>query len=236
MIRCLVIDDEPPALAILANYIRQVPFLELVATLTDPVAGLARLQQGHVDLLFLDIQMPRLTGLQLLRLCGPCKVVLTTAYAEYALDGFEHDVVDYLLKPISFERFLRAVSKVRAPLSIPASPPSFVPPPVYFFVKGETKTKYLRVKYSDIIYVESLHNYVILHLPAGQRIITYHTLKEMVELLPRPPFLRVHKSYIVSLDHVRILDGNTIHVHDKELPVGETYREQLYQLVRASRP
>jgi DNA-binding LytR/AlgR family response regulator len=228
MIHCLVIDDEPPALAILTSYIDQVPFLELVASTTDPVEGLALLKRHRIDVVFLDIQMPKLTGLQFLRLCGPVKVILTTAYTEYALDGFEYDVVDYLLKPISFERFLKSVTKLYTLL------PSILPPLDYFFVKGETKSKYLRVRYADLLYVEGLHNHVNLHLSA-QRMITYQTLKDMTELLPSPPFLRVHKSYIVSLDHIRILDGNTLYIGESVIPVGDTYREQLQRFIRPGR-
>jgi DNA-binding LytR/AlgR family response regulator len=250
MIRCLVIDDEPPALAILADYIGQTPFLTLVGTTTDPIEGLTWVQQGHADLVFLDIQMPRLTGLQFLKLAGhKARVVLTTAYPEYALDGYENDVVDYLLKPIAFERFLRAAHKalvllapaaapalpipvVVTPLQPPPGPPSVVAPD-YFFVKGETKNKYLRIAHADVLYVEGLNNYVLLHLPS-QRVATYHTLKELVETLPQPPFLRVHKSFIINLNHVRLLDGNTLYVHEKLIPVSDTYREALYRVVRGS--
>jgi DNA-binding LytR/AlgR family response regulator len=247
MIRCLVIDDEPPALAILADYIGQVPFLTLAGTTTDPIEGLTWVQQGRADLVFLDIQMPRLTGLQFLKLAGhKVRVVLTTAYPEYALDGYENDVVDYLLKPIAFDRFLKAAHKV---LSIPA-PNALVAPalvatpapagsalasqvPGHLFVKGDTKNKYLRINYADILYVEGLNNYVLLHL-LHERITTYQTLRELAEALPQPPFLRVHKSYIVSLDHVRLLDGNTLYVQDKLIPVSDTYREVLYRIVRGS--
>jgi DNA-binding LytR/AlgR family response regulator len=245
MIRCLVIDDEPPALAILADYIGQVPFLTLAGTTTDPIEGLTWVQQGRADLVFLDIQMPRLTGLQFLKLAGhKARVILTTAYPEYALDGYENDVVDYLLKPIAFERFLKAAHKALALLApaaasvVVASPqpvlspaPVAAPAPDYFFVKGETKNKYLRVAHADVLYVEGLNNYVLLHLPS-QRVATYHTLKELVETLPQPPFLRVHKSFIVNLDHVRLLDGNTLYVQDKLIPVSDTYREALYRVVR----
>jgi len=247
MIRCLVIDDEPPALAILADYIGQIPFLTLVGTTTDPIEGLTLVQQGRADLVFLDIQMPRLTGLQFLKLAGhKARVVLTTAYPEYALDGYENDVVDYLLKPIAFERFLKAAHKaltLLAPAIAAAgvtgapAPPLF-PAPValppasgHLFVKGDTKNKYVRIKYADILYVEGLNNYVLLHLP-HERIATYQTLKELADTLPQPPFMRVHKSYIVSLDHVRLLDGNTLYVQDKLIPVSDTYRETLYRVVR----
>ncbi|MGI4870740.1 MAG: LytR/AlgR family response regulator transcription factor [Janthinobacterium lividum] len=243
MLRCLVIDDEPPALAILADYIGQVPQLTLVGTTTDPLEGLSWVQQGRADLVFLDIQMPRLTGLQFLRLAGArCKVVLTTAYPEYALDGFENDVVDYLLKPISFERFLKATHKALAllapvpppvpvPVAAAVAPAAAAPTAGHIFVKGETKNKYLRIAHADILYIEGLNNYVLLHLP-DQRIATYQTLKELADTLPQPPFLRVHKSYIVSLDHVRLIDGNTLYIQDKLIPVSDTYRDALYQLVR----
>lgn len=252
MIRCIVIDDEPPALAILADYIGQVPLLELVGTTTDPIEGLTWVQQGRADLVFLDIQMPRLTGLQFLRLAGPrSRFVLTTAYPEYALEGFENDVMDYLLKPISFERFLKAAQKALAVLLPATAAAPVVPEPAplpaatapvvatapgagYLFVKGDAKNKFVRVDFADIRYVEGLNNYVVLHLPT-ERIITYQTLKELADTLPQPPFLRVHKSFIVSLDHVRAIDGNTLYVHDKMIPVSDTYRDALYQLVRGGR-
>ncbi|SET82190.1 LytR/AlgR family response regulator transcription factor [Hymenobacter actinosclerus] len=245
MIRCLVVDDEAPALAILADYISQVPFLTLVGTTTKPIEALTLVQQGGVDLVFLDIQMPRLTGLQFLKLAGnKCRVILTTAYPEYALEGYENDVVDYLLKPVSFERFFKAAQKAltllpgpppAAPAAPLAPPPAPVltpaPPADHMFVKGESKNKFLRVEYADILYIEGLSNYVAIHLP-GLRLVTYHTLKDLTDLLPQPPFMRVHKSYIVSLSKIRMVDGNTIYIGDKEIPVSETYREQLYQLIR----
>jgi DNA-binding LytR/AlgR family response regulator len=242
MIRCLAVDDEAYASVILADYIRKVPFLELAGTTTSPIEALTLVQQGQIDLVFLDIQMPELTGLQFLKLCGnKCKVILTTAYPEYALEGYEHDVIDYLLKPISFERFFKAAQKAAALLS-PAAPslpaasfPAAAPAPAtansYMFIKGETKNKYLRIDYADILFIEGLKNYVSVHTP-GKRLVTYLTLKDLEEQLPQPPFLRVHKSYIVSLDKIRLVDGNTLYIQDTMIPVGETYREQLYKLIR----
>ncbi|WP_324678552.1 LytTR family DNA-binding domain-containing protein [Hymenobacter sp. GOD-10R] len=243
MIRCLVVDDEAPALLILADYISQVPFLTLVGTTTNPIEALTMVQQGQADLVFLDIQMPKLTGLQFLKLAGSkCKVILTTAYPEYALEGYENDVVDYLLKPIAFERFFKAAQKALAllPATISAAPavstaPAIAPPAPpatsHMFVKGESKNKFLRVNHTDILYIEGLSNYVSIQLPT-QRVVTYQTLKDLAETLPQPPFLRVHKSFIVSLDKIRMIDGNTIYILDKEIPVSETYREQLYRLIR----
>ncbi len=230
MIRCIAVDDEAPALAILADYIGQVPFLTLAGTTTNPIEALTWVRQGRADLVFLDIQMPRLTGLQFIKLSGnKCKVVLTTAYPEYALEGYENDVVDYLLKPVSFERFFKAAQKVLA--LWPAAPAAASAPANYLFIKGETKNKYVRVSHADVLYIEGLSNYVSIHLP-GQRLVTYQTLKELAKTLPQPPFLRVHKSYIVSLDKIRMVDGNTVYIGGKLIPVSETYREQLFRLIR----
>ena len=243
MLRCIAVDDAAFATRLLASYIQKIPTLELVGTTTNPLEALQWVQEGRADLVFLDIQMPELTGLQFLKICGNrCKVVLTTAYPEYALDGYENDVVDYLLKPIAFERFLKAAHKALALLAPPPPAPVAVAPvaapapvapaaPGHLFVKGDTKNKYLRISHADILYVEGLNNYVLLHLP-HERIATYQTLRELADSLPQPPFMRVHKSYIVSLDHVRLLDGNTLYVQDKLIPVSDTYREALYRVVR----
>ena len=239
MLRCIAVDDEAYASRLLAAYIRKIPGLELVGTTTNPIEALQWVQAGRVDLVFLDIQMPELTGLQFLKLCGSkCKVILTTAYPEYALEGYEHDVVDYLLKPVAFDRFLRAVQKAQALLALAVAAAVVAPPAApapsasgYLFVKGESKNKFLRVSHADILYAEALGNYLALFVP-GQRLVTYQTLKELTEQLPQPPFLRVHKSFLVSLDKISMVDGNTIYLDGKAIPVGETYREALYRLVR----
>ncbi|GAB3814941.1 LytTR family DNA-binding domain-containing protein [Pontibacter rugosus] len=199
------------------------------------------MQEGKVDLVFLDIQMPELTGIQFLKICGSkCKVILTTAYPEYALEGYEHDVIDYLLKPIPFDRFLKAVHKaqsimqqqpVSAQVSATPAPVAASPAPEYMFVKGETKNKFLKIDYNDILYVEGLKNYVSIYLP-GQRLVTYQTLRDLEQQLPQPPFYRVHKSYIISIDKVNMVDGHTIYMGDKEIPVGETYREGFLSMIR----
>ncbi|MBC6697440.1 LytR/AlgR family response regulator transcription factor [Hymenobacter puniceus] len=242
MLRCIAVDDEAYASRLLAAYIQKIPGLELAGTTTNPIEALQWVQEGRADLVFLDIQMPELTGLQFLRLCGSrCKVILTTAYPEYALEGYEHDVIDYLLKPIAFDRFLRAVQKAQAllapqlpavaatPLSVAAAPTA--PANDYLFVKGESKNKFLRVSHADILYAEALGNYVTLFV-AGQRLTTYQTLKELAAQLPQPPFLRVHKSFLVSVDKISMIDSNTVYIGEQAIPVGETYRESLYRLVR----
>ncbi|NML66024.1 response regulator transcription factor [Hymenobacter sp. RP-2-7] len=240
MLRCIAIDDEAYAIRLLASYIQKLPtLLALAGTTTDPLEALRWVQEGRADLVFLDIQMPELTGLQFLKICGNrCKVVLTTAYPEYALDGYEHDVVDYLLKPISFDRFLRAVQKAQALVAPPVAlwPPALPALPAsagldYLFVKGESKNKYLKLNYADILYVQGLKNYVSIMLP-GQRVVTYLTLRELEAQLPQPPFVRVHKSFIISLHHLRLVDGNTLHVGPERIALGETYRDDFFRLIR----
>lgn len=228
MIRCLVVDDELYATKIIADHIGKVAYLELAGTTTSAVAALSLVQQGGIDLVFLDIQMPELTGIQFLKLYGgKCKVILTTAYPEYALDGFEHDVVDYLLKPIAFDRFLRAVGKVNemigalAPTSAPVD---------HIFVKGDSKHKFIRIAYRDILYVEGLKNYVSIYTTAGQRVVTYQSMRDMEELLPQPLFFRVHRSFIISADKISMVDGNVVYIGEQAVPVGETYREGFFRL------
>ncbi|WP_266205513.1 LytR/AlgR family response regulator transcription factor [Pontibacter kalidii] len=248
MIRCIAVDDEAYAANIIADYISKVPFLELVGKTTNPIEAINWVQEGKVDLVFLDIQMPELTGIQFLKICGSkCKVILTTAYPEYALEGYEHDVVDYLLKPIPFDRFFKAVHKAQtllqakraSPSTLAVAPgqpaaepaPAAASAPEYMFVKGESKNKFLKVAYGDILYVEGLKNYVSLYLP-GQRLVTYQSLTDLAEQLPQPPFYRVHRSYIISIDKVNMVDGNMIYINDTAIPIGETYRESFLKRIR----
>jgi DNA-binding LytR/AlgR family response regulator len=247
MIRCLAVDDEAYAVKIIADYIHKIPFLELAGTNTSAIEALGLVQQGGIDLVFLDIQMPDLTGIQFLKLCGSkCKVILTTAYPEYALEGYEHDVIDYLLKPIAFDRFFKAAQKAQnllrpaaSPVLLPAATtlqpplpaPEATPAPDYMFIKGDSKNKFLKVSYDDILYVEGLKNYVSVFMP-GQRLVTYQTLRDLEAQLPQPPFYRVHKSYIISVDKIRMVDGHTIYIQDTAIPIGETYREGFYKMIR----
>lgn len=246
LIRCLAVDDEAYALTLLADYIQQVPFLKLVKTTTSPLEALRFCQTGQVDVLFLDIQMPELTGLQLLRLCGKrCKVILTTAYSEYALDGYENDVIDYLLKPISFERFLRSIQKVLpfflsaestidAPLPLVA-PSTLVTEPTFLFLKGDTKNKYVRVNHGDIHFVEALKNYVSIQLTTD-RLIIYSSIKALLGQLPCPPFMRIHRSYLVALDKVESIDGHLLYIRNRRLPIGDTYRAEVLRVIGARQP
>lgn len=238
MIRCLAVDDEAYASEIIATYIKKTPFLELVGTTTNPFDALTLVNEDKVDLVFLDIQMPELTGIQFLKICGnKCKVILTTAYSEYAMEGFDLDVVDYLLKPVSYERFYKSVAKAQDLLKLSTSLPEQVPANTpqandFMFIKGDAKNKFIKVKYADILYIEGLKNYVSIYTSAQQRIITYQTLKELESQLPHPPFYRIHKSYIVSTEHIKMVDGNAVQIGDQFIPISETYRNDFFRVIK----
>ncbi|MCR8559169.1 LytTR family DNA-binding domain-containing protein [Mucilaginibacter sp. BJC16-A38] len=238
-LRCLIIDDKPLAIDILADYTRKVPFLELVATTTNPIEGLNIVREQNIDLVFLDIQMPELTGIQFIKISGKqCKIVLTTAYTEYALDGYEHDVVDYLLKPIAFERFYRAAEKafnliaIQPNSNIKAAPIVVTEKPAeYLFVKTEHRIQ--KINLVDILYIEALQNYVSLNTTAG-RVMSLQPLKKIEEQLPAVEFIRVHKSYIISLRHISSVERSRIFIGDTIIPVGDSYRDGFYKVIEKS--
>lgn len=230
-LRCLLVDDKPLALDLLTDYVSQVPFLHLVGALTNPLDALALVDHTAVDLILLDIQMPHLTGLQFLKaLNGRLPVILTTAYAEYALDGFEHDVIDYLLKPISFERFYRAVKKAQDRLQAPVEQSASARP--FLFVKTDHRLQ--RVDLPALLYIEGLQNYTVLHL-ATEKIIARQTVSHLAQQLPAEAFIRVHKSFIVALAHISSVERSRISIQRAEgeaavlIPVGDRYRDAFYQ-------
>lgn len=238
-IRCLIIDDKPLAIDILADYAGKIPFLNLIATTTNPIEGLSIIREQKIDLVFLDVQMPELTGFQFLKIAGKqCLVVLTTAYSEYALDGFENDVVDYLLKPISFERFFRAAEKayrfLNQELIISISDQKdektaqHLASSEFLFVKTEHRIQKVNIR--DILYVEALQNYISFYTLTG-RIMSLQPLKKIESLLPQNEFVRVHKSYIVSLRHVDSVERGRILIGEAIIPVGDSFRENFYKKV-----
>ena len=234
MVRCIAVDDEPLALDIISDYVAKVPELTLVASTTNAIEALTMVQNGEADLVFLDVQMPELTGIQFLKIInGKCDVILTTAYPQYALDGYELNVVDYLLKPIAFDRFYRSVQKVlnnRPPQ--PVQQPISTPPPSdavdFIFVKTEHKIQ--RVDLDDILYIEGLKDYISIYTPA-ERIVTLQNMKKMEDILPSGRFLRVHRSYIVALDKIASIERGRIFIEDKIIPVGDTYRDTFYKYI-----
>jgi DNA-binding LytR/AlgR family response regulator len=236
MIRCLVVDDEPLALHILEDYISKMPFLQLVKVTTNPIEALQLVQEGNIDLVFLDVQMPELTGIQFLRIAnGKSKVILTTAYSQYALEGYELDVIDYLLKPIAFDRFFKAVQKAQTIIQ-PAAKPEIKTETApqsdflsdFIFVKTEHKIQ--KVYLNDILFIEGLKDYISIFTPT-ERIITLQNMKKMEDALPEKHFIRVHKSYIVSINKIDSIERSRIFIGDKVIPVGDTYREEFFKIV-----
>lgn len=236
MINVITVDDEPLALEVLETYISKLPNLNLVAKCNNAIEAFQALNTHQVDLMFLDIQMPQITGIDFLKtLANPPKVVFTTAYSEYAVDGYELNVVDYLLKPISFERFVKAIDKVilsskadqnKVTVAAPAEKAD------YIFVKADKKL--VKVRFEEIFYIEGLKDYVILHTPNG-RIVTLQTMKSLERKLSDDSFMRVHRSYIINLNHIDALDGNSVLIKKKMLPVGKNYKETLLEVVNKNR-
>ncbi|MNK67098.1 Sensory transduction protein LytR [compost metagenome] len=231
--KCIIVDDEPPATRILENYIGKVNFLEKAGVFNDSLKALEFLNTQTVDVIFLDIQMPQLTGLQLSKIISKnIKVIFTTAYPDFALEGFELNAVDYLLKPISFERFYQAVSKLNSEPKIEISNQNNLPD--FLFVKTDGKNKFQKVFLTDILYVESLQNYVCIHT-SKQQIITHSSLKNVIESLPENEFIQIHKSYVISLKHIESTDNFSVFINGKELPIGATFKDAFFDKIEENK-
>ncbi len=228
MINCLIVEDEPLAAELLKSYIGKVPDLTLIGHCDTAVSAFAVLQRQPVQLMFLDIRMPRLTGFELLKtLQNPPAVVLTTAYREYAVESYDHDVLDYLMKPIQFDRFLKAIGKyyqrqTAQPAAAPALADSFEQAYLFFRVDRSQQKVWLK----DILYIEGLGDYVKIHTTEGP-VVTYERLSYLEEKLPEEHFIRVHKSFIVCADQIKSYSGSEVKVGDKRLPVGRMYKDRL---------
>ena len=232
MIRCIAVDDEAYAAEIIADFINKTPGLVLAGSTTDPFTALKLIEDGQIDLVFLDIQMPELTGIQFLKICGDkCKVILTTAYEEYAVRGFDLDVVDYLLKPIPYERFYKSILKAKKLIAQSPVVQSVAAANEYIFVKGDTKNKFTKVDLKEIAYIEGLKNYVSVYT-ATQRLITYQTLREFEAQLPASEFIRIHKSYIIPFSQIVSIDGNTVYLKNDDLRIGDTYKEAFFKAIK----
>lgn len=223
---CYIIDDEPPAIKVLEHYIRQTPQLRLLGSATDPIKGMQAVREQNPQILFLDINMPRLSGISLLKaLPRPPAVIFTTAYPEYALEGFELEAADYLLKPIAFERFLKAVNKAHRLLTAPEphEPPSFL--------LLQADRKLYRVPLQEILFLEAYGDYVKVHT-SRQVYVPKTTLNQLEEELPADTFLRVHRSYLVALPGIRYMEGNFVMVGEVKVPVGRSYKERLLERLK----
>jgi DNA-binding LytR/AlgR family response regulator len=235
MINCLIVDDEQHAIDILTHYISQTPFLHLAASTTNPIEALQIVNEQPIELIFLDIQMPELSGLDFIKaIHGKAKVILTTAYSEFALESYELDVVDYLLKPIRFPRFLQAVQKVakETPEPVKESSSEEVEDD-YIFVKTESKGKLLKINLADIDYIEGMKNYVAIHC-AEKKTLVYTSMKELEERLPHKRFLRVHKSFIIPIAKITGIEGNLARLKNvnSEILIGENYKADLMEIIR----
>ncbi len=230
---CIAVDDEPKALDILTLFIAKIPFLELLGTFRDPLQAMNYIAENRPDLIFLDISMPGITGLQLLRsLPNPPLIILTTAYSEHALDGYELNVVDYLLKPFEFERFIKAVNKANELYALKTGTTRKEKKAAgdedqIVYIKDRTKT--FRVKVNTIQYVEGLGNYVTFFL-TDKKIVTYLSIQDVLAMLPPGKFCRIHKSYVVSLKHIDIIENHQVIINNKPIPIGLKYRDSFNRL------
>ncbi len=231
--KCIIVDDELPALRLLTDYVEKTPELQLVGTAEDAFKAMALLNSQKIDIMLLDIQMPELTGIDLLKsLSHKPYTIFTTAYPQYALEGYELNVVDYLLKPITFERFLKAVNKVfdLHNLTLNSSRnKSTDNAKKYMFVKADYKL--LKVVFNEILYIEGLSEYVKI-FTENRQIITLQSLKNLEITLPQDRFIRIHKSYIISIPKVKAIVGNSVEIGSKKITIGKSYRDKVMRRLK----
>ncbi|HTM92610.1 MAG TPA: LytTR family DNA-binding domain-containing protein [Flavisolibacter sp.] len=236
MINCIIVDDEQHAIDILVHYVKQTPHLNLVATTTNPIEALQIVATQKVDLIFLDIQMPELSGMDLIKaINGKSKVILTTAYSEFALESYELDVVDYLLKPVRLPRFLQAVQRVVKELEEHPDEKYNIAQDEddYIFVKTESKGKLLKINLDEIDYIEGMKNYVAIYC-AGKKTLVYTSMKDLEERLPKKQFIRVHKSFIIPIAKITGIEGNLLRLKNvsAEILIGDNYKADLMEIIR----
>ncbi len=227
-VSCLIVDDEPLAQDILDSYVKKTPHLNLVGICSNAIEALEKMKHNQVDLIFLDIQMPEITGIDFLRsLKDPPMVIFTTAYQNYAVEGFELNAIDYLLKPFSQDRFLKAVRKAEELFVLKNEHSQREDD--YIFIKSDQKLQ--KVSYNDILFVEALADYVKIHTPE-KRYITLQTMKNMEEKLPERYFKRVHRSFIVALDKIITIVGGNVEINGQKIPIGKNYKEGFYDALK----
>ena len=232
-IQALIVDDEPLAQNVIQQYAQKLPDLVISGTCNDAICASKLIREKTIDLIFLDINMPKLSGISFLKnLENPPLVIFTTAYSEYALEGFELNAVDYLKKPFSFERFCKAYFRAEELLLLKQKKPvseNDNQQNDFLFIKSDKKT--IKVKFSDINYIEGLGDYIKLHLSSG-KVVTNLTMKKILELVPKNKFYRIHKSFIISLDKIESVEGNMVKIDNVKLPVGNSYRQDFMQFVK----
>ncbi|MFZ4400648.1 MAG: LytR/AlgR family response regulator transcription factor [Bacteroidales bacterium] len=239
IIKCLIVDDEPLAQRIIEKYSEDIPTIEIVSKCSNAFEAMQELNDKEIDLIFLDINMPKLSGINFLKtLKNPPLCIITTAYSEFALEGYELDVLDYLKKPFSFERFLKAIQKAQERMKenikevqVHEIHTSQNHEEGFIFVKSNKKT--YKVNISDVFYIEALGDYVKIHT-TDKVIITYQSMKKIEALLPSASFTRIHKSFIVSISKIKSIEGNMVEVKDEKLPIGSNYKQEFQNIIDKS--
>lgn len=232
---CLIVDDERLAQELLESYVQKIPWLESVASCSTAIEAMGILNQKEVDILFLDIQMPDLTGIDFLQSLKKAPItIFTTAYSEYAIEGFELGVADYLLKPIEFERFFKAMNKAlghlnkQAPIPISTNQ-SITPKEDYFFIKSDNKV--VRIAFEEVLFIEALQKYIRIHTKE-KRIVSLLSLSKIQELLPSNNFVRIHRSYIVNIDKIDNIEGNMVNINNHKLPISKGQKEAFLKKIK----
>jgi DNA-binding LytR/AlgR family response regulator len=230
-LRCIIVDDEPLAIEILEAYVGKVDQLQLVSTFRNAVSAFTFLQQHQVDLIFLDIQMPKLSGIDFLKtLKDPPKVIFTTAFRDYAIQGFELEIVDYLLKPIPFDRFLKAVAKVLHQPSAPSATPQKHEGSADNYVYFKVDKKMIKTRMADVLYIESVKDYV--KVKTGEKeIVTQQKISYLEESLPREQFLRIHRSFIVNLEKIDAYSATDVEIGKHSIPIGRNYKNDVMKIL-----
>jgi DNA-binding LytR/AlgR family response regulator len=237
LLNCIAIDDELPALDIIKEFCSKIRYVNLVGTFTNPFEAVPVINNNQIDLIFLDIVMPQISGLEFLKsLYNPPMIIFTTAFKEYAFDGFEYDAVDYLVKPFAFERFSKSVNKAFLLLKIKKPEENSIeetPGILHGFLMVKVEYSTIRVNLNDILYIEGLKDYVKIYTE-GKLILTKTTMKNLLEKLPPESFFRVHKSYIVSIDKIEMIENSRIVIGNQRIPIGESYRTSFFNMINGN--
>jgi DNA-binding LytR/AlgR family response regulator len=233
-LNCLIVEDEPIARKGLAEYVSEIEFLNLIAQCENSLKAATLVNQHEIDLMFLDIEMPKLSGMEFLKtLKNPPLTIFTTAFSEYAVEGYSLDVVDYLMKPITFDRFVKAVQKAQELYSLRRTALySREAAPDYFFVKCDSKFE--KVFYNEVRYIEAMQNYAVIHTQE-RKLITYITMSSLDTQLPRDQFIKVHKSFIVAVSHIKALDGNEILLGDIRIPISRNLKDDVVNQIMGNK-
>ncbi len=235
-INCIIVDDEPLARSVIKKYLAKLPSLQLIKECSNAIEAASVLHENKIDLIFLDIKMPELSGLEFLKtLPRPPLVIITTAFSEYALVGYEYSVIDYLLKPIAFERFLKSVNKVIEKIGIErdhSTDKDTLEEKKYIFLRSD-KAEH-KIEFSDILYIEGCGNFVKIYT-TGKMLLVPDTMTAIQSMLPPKKFVRVHKSFIVSLDKIEKLEGNTLKIKGKRIPIGKYHKKNFEETLKKYR-